>query len=297
MATYLFTWNPKKWAWKTLEEQILQLKNNKDVYENWGTGSRKHNIGIGDQFILIRLGVAPKGIIAIGTIASSPFEKIHWDDNLASQGQKISYVKLKMNQLGSIPFIKEDELNNRYPQINWTPQTSGTTVLDSIADEIFQELNTANYNTTKDVINQLEQAIINDSNLLETEKKQLVLSRIGQGNFRKLLIKYWGECCISGVNLKSLLIASHIKPWKHSNNFERLDVYNGLLLTPTLDRLFDQGLISFNDHGEVIYSASIKKYLITLNLSTKMKVSLQNNHLKYIKYHRENIFLDRENLK
>lgn len=292
MATYLFAWNPEKWDWKTLEEQISQLKSNEDVYEDWSTGSRKHNIGIGDQFILVRVGTSPKGIVAIGTIASPIFEKKHWDESLAIKGKNISCVKLKIEHLDSTPLISEDELNERFPQINWTPQSNGTTIPDIIAEEIFRELDFIKFNSANENIAELEQTIINDTSLLETEKQQLIFSRIGQGNFRKLLIKYWGKCCLTELNFPAMLIASHIKPWKNSDNYERLDVYNGLLLTPTLDRLFDQGYISFDDQGKIIFSSIIKDHLITLNLSSEMKISLQKDHLKYIKYHRENIFID-----
>lgn len=260
-----------------------------------GTGTRKHNIGVGDRFILVRVGTTPKGIIAIGTIASSIFEKKHWDDTLATEGKNITCVKLKIEHLNKTPFIGEDELKERFPQIKWTPQSSGTTIIDSIAEEIFTELNSSSYGIQENAITQLEQTILLDPKLIETEKKQLILSRIGQGNFRKLLVKYWGECSVTGMNFPSLLIASHIKPWKISNNFERLDIYNGLLLTPTLDRLFDQGFISFNNQGRIIFSSIIKDHIAALNLSSEMKIQLQENHLKYMDYHRENIFIDNLN--
>lgn len=123
--------------------------------------------------------------------------------------------------------------------------------------------------------------------LKDTEKKAIVLSRIGQGTFRKELINYWGCCSVSGITSTWILIASHIKPWRVSNNNERLDVYNGLLLLPNLDKLFDKGYISFNTNGQVIYS----KYLSmddkkTLHLTDDLKLSKVNpNHIPYLKYH------------
>ena len=123
--------------------------------------------------------------------------------------------------------------------------------------------------------------------LKDTEKKAIVLSRIGQGTFRKELINYWGRCSVSGITSTWILIASHIKPWRVSNNNERLDVYNGLLLLPNLDKLFDKGYISFNTNGQVIYS----KYLSmddkkTLHLTDDLKLSKVNpNHIPYLKYH------------
>ncbi len=71
-------------------------------------------------------------------------------------------------------------------------------------------------------------------------------SRVGQGDFRKSLIeKYDGKCVVTGIDLTKLLIASHIKPWRISDNKERLSSENGLLLSANLDKLFDSGLITF----------------------------------------------------
>ena len=81
-----------------------------------------------------------------------------------------------------------------------------------------------------------------------TERVGLVLSRVGQGYFRKQLIDRWnGKCAVSGCSISKILIASHIVPWSEANDKERLDVDNGILLSPTLDALFDKHLISFKD--------------------------------------------------
>ncbi|MBN1267665.1 MAG: HNH endonuclease, partial [Anaerolineales bacterium] len=90
-----------------------------------------------------------------------------------------------------------------------------------------------------------------------TEKTAVIQSRVGQGRFRRYLIDYWGGCAVTGANKIDLLKASHIKPWKVSSNKERLDVYNGLLLTPNLDSVFDQGFISFTQLGSILISEEL----------------------------------------
>lgn len=65
---------------------------------------------------------------------------------------------------------------------------------------------------------------------------------------------------MTGINLTDILIASHIKPWKVCNNPERLDKFNGLLLSPTYDKLFDSGYILFQDNGEVIISNVLTQF-------------------------------------
>lgn len=98
-----------------------------------------------------------------------------------------------------------------------------------------------------------ETEVINDYNdiqqsekLDETEKARLVLARVGQGQFRNdLLANFKNTCPLTGIKHTSLLVASHIKPWRECNNVERLDALNGLLLSSLMDRLFDRYFITF----------------------------------------------------
>lgn len=79
-----------------------------------------------------------------------------------------------------------------------------------------------------------------------TEKKLLVQSRLGQGQFRADLLKNFKSTCIlTGIRHESLLLASHIKPWSACTNEERLDTRNGLLLSALMDKLFDRYFITF----------------------------------------------------
>lgn len=124
-----------------------------------------------------------------------------------------------------------------------------------------------------------------------TQKESLILTRIGQGDFRKSLIAYWKKCAITGCDDTKYLIASHIKPWAACNNRERTDVFNGILLIPNLDKLFDKGLISFSDNGTIMISRFISaQNMQLLNVSKMMKIQLDKRHVKYIKYHRDNVF-------
>jgi hypothetical protein len=90
------------------------------------------------------------------------------------------------------------------------------------------------------------------AHLSVTEKQAVTKARIGQGIFRQLLLEMWEGCAVTDIRLPNVLRASHIKPWRFSTNSERLDPYNGLLLLPQYDQLFDKGLISFDNKGPVI---------------------------------------------
>lgn len=91
--------------------------------------------------------------------------------------------------------------------------------------------------------------------LEETERKQLVAARRGQGAFRSAVQQLGASCRVTGLDHPDLLIASHIKPWwACTTGDERLDGANGLMLAPHIDRLFDRGFISFADDGAILVS-------------------------------------------
>ncbi len=127
-----------------------------------------------------------------------------------------------------------------------------------------------------------------------TEIERLVKERVGQGIFRDALIAFWqGRCAVTGLALPALLRASHIKPWADcANNEERLDVFNGLLLAPHLDALFDGGWITFNDDGNLVRSALLDAAASQLLGVTKdMKLThIAAEHRPYLEYHRQHVF-------
>ncbi|HEX5311984.1 HNH endonuclease [Aquabacterium sp.] len=92
-----------------------------------------------------------------------------------------------------------------------------------------------------------------------TTRQTLVEARVGQGTYRQELMNLWsGRCAVSGIDIPEVLIASHIKAWSRSNNLERLDPYNGLLLAANIDKLFDKGLISFDNEGQLLVSEALR---------------------------------------
>ncbi len=102
----------------------------------------------------------------------------------------------------------------------------------------------------------VERRIANDNQLEES----VILARRGQGKFRANVEAIERSCRLTGITNPSLLIASHIKPWRLcSSAQERLDGMNGLLLTPDADHLFDRGFISFQDDGEVLVSPRVDR--------------------------------------
>ena len=127
----------------------------------------------------------------------------------------------------------------------------------------------------------------------ETVVEQKV--RIGQSYFRTKLLSEMKSCPITGIDDKRLLIASHIKPWTHSNNEERVNTKNGILLSPLFDKLFDKaiGLITFTLEKRILISNKLSKENIArLNIFDNQEiVNLDiNGREEFLDYHRKFIF-------
>jgi hypothetical protein len=124
-----------------------------------------------------------------------------------------------------------------------------------------------------------------------TEVERLVRLRVGQGLFRDALLDFWqGRCCVTGLAVPELLRASHIKPWSRcDSDEERLDVFNGLLLAPHIDALFDGGWISFEDTGALVVSPALPSdaaFNLGLSPSGWRISGLLDRHRLYLAHHR-----------
>jgi len=146
------------------------------------------------------------------------------------------------------------------------------------------------------VEDQIEAAIRNDTTIDSTEKRELALARRGQGKFRQNLEQIEGGCRLTGVCDRRFLRASHIKPWRLcGTNHERLDGYNGLLLTPTFDHLFDKGYISFSDEGVILLSdrfpGAVQASLGLPAAQVTNAKAFTDAHKGYLAFHRSKVFL------
>jgi hypothetical protein len=127
-----------------------------------------------------------------------------------------------------------------------------------------------------------------------TTRRALINARIGQGDYRRELMELWsGRCAVTGCSVAEVLIASHAKPWKDSSNLERLDAFNGLLLAATVDRLFDRGLISFTDDGQLLKKPHLSDAdLKNLGISPGASLSkVDARHRPYLAEHRKRFSL------
>lgn len=131
---------------------------------------------------------------------------------------------------------------------------------------------------------------INNPLLGNTDKQNMLNVRIGQRRFRKNVLDYWKhKCAVTGASV--FLTAGHIKPWAMSSNVERLDVFNGLALTPVYDKAFDTGYITFDNNGLIVISSKLNEDAENLGLTGREKIDgLTFLHQKYLSYHRSEVF-------
>lgn len=128
-----------------------------------------------------------------------------------------------------------------------------------------------------------------DGTLTETQRLQLAKARIGQGLFRKRVIVLDGACRVTGVTDTRVLIASHIMPWREADNADRLNGNNGILLSPHVDALFDEELISFEDHGEMLVHPSLAgEVLYQWSIDPSKRVEpFRDEQRRFLSRHRE----------
>jgi putative restriction endonuclease len=138
-----------------------------------------------------------------------------------------------------------------------------------------------------------EAAAIVDPKLIgPTFREQLVRARRGQGVFRANVLLREGTCRVTQVSEPRHLKASHIKPWRDATDAERLDGSNGLLLSPHIDHLFDEGYITFSSNQELVIVPEVRdKLLDAWGIDSSVRVGeFSREQNAYLDYHRVNVF-------
>jgi len=141
----------------------------------------------------------------------------------------------------------------------------------------------------------LEQELITDSTVRDTERQAIIRARSGQGLFKERVSRIESRCRITGVENPVHLVASHCKPWRDSTNEERLDGENGLLLTPSIDHLFDRGFIGFEDNGKLIISpVAHRPSLQRMGIDTMKAINVggfTSGQKQFLHFHRSAVLL------
>lgn len=141
----------------------------------------------------------------------------------------------------------------------------------------------------------LEQRVERDVSIPETDRTAIIRARRGQGLFRDRVGRIETRCRITGVENPAHLVASHCKPWRDATNDERLDGENGLLLTPSIDHLFDRGFIGFEDGGRLIISPIAHRPSLQrmgIEISEPVNVGeFTSGQKRFLEFHRNSVLL------
>lgn len=138
MATYLFTWNPARWAWPYLRESIREIQQTGHCRERWGCAATKA-IQPGDRAFLIKLGTEPRGLIASGRAASAVYDDQHWDAARQPPGKLTRYVEVDWETLldPAVQLFPRAWLASPvYAPMRWEPRASGVRIPDAIAEHL-----------------------------------------------------------------------------------------------------------------------------------------------------------------
>jgi len=141
----------------------------------------------------------------------------------------------------------------------------------------------------------LERKIEDDVSVDETDRQAIIRARVGHGLFKQRVMSIETRCRITGVDNPNYLRASHCKPWRDSSNDERLNGENGLLLTPSIDHLFDRGFVGFENSGDLIISpVAHKPSLQRMGVETEGVINVgafTDGQKRFLEFHRSSVLL------
>lgn len=211
-------------------------------------------------------------------------------------GRSPSAVNMKIGNFGS------------FDEVLKSKGIVGLTNASKLDKEIWDEFN-GNWDKlaylSEKMIAELEtksiESVINNENLpIGRERIATVKQRVNQTFFRKaVLSSYSSTCCITGLNTPSLLIASHIKPWKISSEAEKTNPCNGLCLNALHDKAFDIGLMTISTD----YTIYISKRITDIYCGETVERFFKNYHgeriimpdkflpkKEFLEYHNDSVF-------
>lgn len=207
---------------------------------------------------------------------------------------------VRMNQpleIDPMPLTGRKRFIGMYGSYQEIDRTTALHILDRIPDDedpkTVSNLKAACGSSSVDIDRDIQNRQARKS-IKGTTRRALIDARLGQGQFRSQLNEKWGNsCAVTGCSVPELLRASHIQPWSVSDDRERLDVSNGLLLSAHLDALFDAGLITFQNNGRIVASPFlVDDGLPKIDISGKLRDSpgVGAETKQYLEYHRNKIF-------
>lgn len=203
MNTYILLWNPKRWNWDTIEQDIEQADLTGRCSQRWSCGNIK-SIQPGDRIFLLRLGTEPRGLVAAGFATSKPFVEKHWE----TQDRDAYYITLDFEIILNAdkePILTVEMLSLRkiLQEQNWSPQSS-LSVKPEVVDEL--EAVWSDFLTSQNIRHDRFFPVDNGSQKTFTEgQPNIVLLTKYERNqdAREACLKQYGyTCSICGFNFE-----------------------------------------------------------------------------------------------
>jgi len=191
MKTYLFAWNPQKWEWQDIDEDINELNETGRLVEKWSCASHRQ-IKYGDRAFLVKVGSEPRGIFASGFVTSTPFVSPHWDGSDRTVHDVLVEIDSMVNPY-SQRILETDRL---HPEERWTPQSSGISISKVAAEDLEQkwfEFLQENALTERRIASAVGES---DGFFTEGTEKQVLQTRYERNpHARRKCIEVHGFCC------------------------------------------------------------------------------------------------------
>jgi len=204
MATYLLTWNPKRWQWDDLRDVVREIRQRGFFTLDWSCSQSKR-LKVNDRVFLIRLGMEPRGIIGSGVVIKAPYEREHWNYEKAKAGKTQMHVDVQFDTLLDpkhdmiLPreFLKSQELLS---SMHWDSQSSGIKIRDDVAielEKVWREI--AHTDSSFTLPEQVQES---EAYYEGATQKVSVNTYERNPEARKRCIEYYGtDCQICGINL------------------------------------------------------------------------------------------------
>lgn len=136
METLLLAWNPDRFPWGGLKDELSEIRRKGQVTDSWSVGNRT-TLKAGSRFFLIRLGVEPRGLVGSGWTTSDSFAAPHWDPDKAAKGGTTRYADIYFDALEELPIIPMDELRQPpFSNVHWSTQISGIQIPSPVAQAL-----------------------------------------------------------------------------------------------------------------------------------------------------------------
>ncbi len=248
-------------------------------------------------------------LIALNLYCKLPFGSFDRDNAVVKEvatkmGRTSNSLAMKLCNLASLDpvqrarGIKGLEGASKQDRLMWNEFQGNLSVLGSESEQLLHDLFTKDETKEVDFLQRDKARLVTPTG--PTETQATVKVRRGQQFFRQAVLNAYDiRCCISGINVPRLLVASHIKPWGKFPN-DRLNPRNGLCLSTLHDAAFDAGLITLDDQLSVVLSKRLRSFFPQPALEQnfvpfegtpiRLPEKLAEPDVDFIRFHRQEIF-------